>query len=183
MPDQRYGSSDALRGSVAFALALITLLNILQFKSIEEDAGNYYNAVSSHGDAPLIDIVRNHMSTTRERFLMYLELGQLANRPTVLVDPDASVHTEELYGLTGAHNVVASAEDISIDGSQAQWLRERATLKGRQREAGEYIISPARQLSQKADALVIVVEHDGVLYLVEQPWSVLTTFEGGDGDG
>lgn len=183
LPHPRHESKDVLRGSVALALVLVTIVNILQFPNIEQDAGTYYSAVSSHGDASLKSIVQNHMSTTRQRFLMYVELGQLTNEPTVLVDPDAWVHTEELYGLSGAKNVVEPLEDISIGSAQAQTLREQATRTGRQREAGEYVIAVATGSSQKKDQLVILVEHDEVLYLIGQSWSVLPAPEKVSADG
>lgn len=163
------GTRRGFRSLVAGGATVIALVNVVQFGPLEREAGSYYAAVSPHGSAQLKEIVEGHMSTTRSRFLMYLELEEVTDEPTIVMFDGSGLHKEELYAFADAKRVVEAEYDNSISPQQARSLRDKVVRRGEQREVGRYAIVVGRGARPEGEGQLLVAVTSGeTLYLVEE---------------
>lgn len=154
---------------LALATTAVAALNLTQFVSIEQAAGQYYRALHAYGNTELIEIVEGHMGTTQDIFLMYLELGAVTDRPTVTMYPKAPLNELDLAAFGEAGQIVEAQYDPSIHLKLADTLRGKANSDGQQRDLGHYVIvAEGGRVEGRTDDSLLLLRHGEVFYIVDE---------------
>lgn len=143
------------------ALALATGMNLAQFRSLE-DSGSV--SVAQPVDArDLLTVVDEHSWTTRLRFLLYLQLGEVAEGGRLHAYRDSGLERDALLGLARLDEVEIDGYEPVIPDDLARDLVGRAAYRGDHRAVGEYAIvvpeTPGR-------AVEIITVTDGTVTLL-----------------
>ena len=130
--------------AVLLVAALVaTVVNIAQFAALEIETGDQYEAVRIKDGHDAVDLVASHFGSTQERFLLYVQLREVAPGATVTVRRSL-LSREELVGLGLAGDAVLTGEPLPrVTAEVAADLDRHVVATGTDEDVGPYAIAVA----------------------------------------
>lgn len=149
--------------AVATAVTVAAAANVLQFPALEAETVEQYEALSIYDGHDVVSLVEGHFGSTRERFGLYVLLGELAPRATVVIPPGTGLSVEQFYGLGGAATVHVEVYEAEVAAGEARALDRNTVASGESREVGPFAIT----LAEGTASRVVLVTHGGITYLAD----------------
>lgn len=143
------------------ALAMLLVLQPIEFLALETRVTGSYRVVDSHDGLHLREVVRQAGPTSKERFALYLELRDIAQGTTLIMPEGLPADEDQLVGLAGVEGLRRTGADLAI-GSMLVVVDHAATMhSGHDRALGDYRIVAAPDGSESQR--VVAFERDEIV--------------------
>jgi hypothetical protein len=137
------------------ALVVAVGVNVRQLPSIERS--NTLSVAAPLEASDLTTVAANHASATREQFLLYLQLGDVAAGGRLTTSSDTGLLRDELLGLARLSRVDVTHYDPTIPAGLAQRLLAAAVARGEDRVVGPYAIVVPEEPKARAEPEIVTV--------------------------
>lgn len=151
--------------AVAAALCTAALVNVAQFPSLEIEMSDWYEATRVKPDHDLLALAENHFGSTQGRYVVYLQLGELAPGAVVELPPATDMPREHFNAFAEVAAVEERAEATPIDAAVAAQLEAAVVATGEDRHIDAYAI--ALPAGGEVERIVVVAGPDRT-WLVEE---------------
>lgn len=148
-------------------LIMAGAINVLQFREIERNAGPYHRAIKMYSGHDIVDIAKEHMTTTRERDLFYLEIGKSHPNAHLLTHRSMDLNMRNMYGLAKAEAVTFMEYDHYISRAIFERIEPHIIYKGTNRRFGEYVVASSfgPKHDQSTSYLITLTYKDRLLFV------------------